>query len=427
MRIAFFVTQFPKFSEVFILNQALALLDRGHDVQVFSLTRSGEAEIQPGVDRLQLEGRIHDAGMPRWELLRWPGFLASFSRLGPGELRKCLDYRRFGREARTLRNFYRLRAVRGQLDGFDVAHAQFGEIGLQCAMLRELGVMRAPLVTSFRGNDLSGYIAGARPGVYQAVFDNSAFCLPVAERWRKRLQDMGCPASKIRTLPSGIPVTPIVQRTADSSPENVFPAIVSACRLEPHKGIDLGLEAFGLLREAMPGATWDIFGDGPDRSRLEAKALRMGLGASVRWHGYVAHADMLRHVAAADMHWFTSITLADGRTEGVPTILKETQAAGLPAIAFDHPGVAEVVVDGETGLLVPEGDARALAGATAGLARDPALMRRMGERGSILSRHRFDLASLTDRLEQIYREAQRLDRVATSEGGQAAGVGWMGR
>ena len=48
-------------------------------------------------------------------------------------------------------------------------------------------------------------------------------------------------------------------------------------------------------------------------------------------------------------------------------------------------------------------------------------MRRMGERGSVLSRHRFDLASLTDRLEQIYREAQRLDGIGRSEGGQAAG------
>jgi glycosyltransferase involved in cell wall biosynthesis len=154
-----------------------------------------------------------------------------------------------------------------------------------------------------------------------------------------------------------------------------------------------------------PGATFDVFGDGPERTALTALAGRLGVGDRVRWHGASSHADVIAGVARSHLHWFTTLTGRDGRTEGVPNILKETQAAGLPAVAFDHPGVDEVVLPGETGLTVPEGDVAGLVAATLELAADGDLARRMGRLASDRARAAFDLDQLTGRLEAVYRAA----------------------
>lgn len=97
--------------------------------------------------------------------------------------------------------------------------------------------------------------------------------------------------------------------------------------------------------------------------------------------------------------------MADGRTEGVPNIVKETQAAGIPLVAFDHPGVDEIVMPGETGVLVPEADVSALAHATKALVADHDRARGMGTLASLRARQQFDLATLSDRLETLYRAA----------------------
>jgi colanic acid/amylovoran biosynthesis glycosyltransferase len=406
LRIAFFVTNFPKLSEIFLLNQALALLDRGHEVHIHALTSPREPRVQPGTERIPA-GHIHVAGMPRGALARLAALPGLVARNRPGEVLKCLDPLRQSAEAITLRNLFRLDSVRGGMPAYDVAHAQLGSVARQCALLKRLGRLDAPLVASFRGSDLSRYLAHGMPGAYDDVFREAAFCLPVAERWIEPLVKLGCPREKIRHLPSGIPVSRIPVRSLDDWGREDFPRIVSACRLERYKGIHLALDAFALLLGNCPGATYEIYGDGPERPALEAKAQRLGIAGRVRWHGAAHHAEILEALGRCDLHWFTTVTRADGRTEGVPNILKETQAAGLPAVAFDHPGADEVVLHGETGLLVPEGDVRALAEASARLVADGALARRMGELARGRAREKYDLARLTDRLEQIYYAAVR--------------------
>lgn len=405
MRIAFFVTYFPKLSEVFLLNQALALLDRGHDVHLFALSDPAEANIQPGSERLLDEARAHIGRMPRGSLARLALLPDLFAGLPIRESLQCLNLVRDGTEAVSLRNLFRLDAVKDECLEFDVAHAQFGNVARQCVMLRELARLKAPLVTSFRGNDLSKYVRRARPAVYESVFRESAFCMPVARRWKETLLSLGCPAEKIRPLPSGIPMSKIPVRSLARWGECEFPRIISACRLEKYKGIHLGLEAFRLLLDRFPKARYEIFGDGPERVRLQARANRLGIGGHVTWHGATSHARVMKALAVCDLHWFTTLSLEDGRTEGVPNILKETQSAGLPALAFDHPGVDEVLDDGGTGVVVSEGDVQALADETAKLAADASNARLMGERARLASRERFDLGRITDRLEEIYASA----------------------
>ena len=405
LRIAFMVTNFPKISEIFLLNQALALMDRGHEVHVHALTDPGEERVQPGTERLLEKNRVRVAGMPRGALARIAALPGLLARNRPGNVLRCLDPLRFGAEALTLRNLFRLDAERGGPLDYDIVHAQMGSVARQCVMLRQAGLLPAPLVCSFRGSDLSRYLAHGIPGAYRAVFREAAWCLPVAARWVGVLETLGCPPEKIRHLPSGIPTARIPRRPAGRRGGADFPRIISACRLERYKGIHYGLDAFRLLLDRWPGARYDIFGDGPERAALERQASRLDIGHRVTWHGAAAHAEILAALAKADLHWFTTVTLADGRTEGVPNILKESQAAGLPAVAFAHPGVDEVVLPGETGMIVREGDAAALAEVSARLLAEADLALRMGALAAQRARRTFDIEQTTDRLEALYRAA----------------------
>jgi colanic acid/amylovoran biosynthesis glycosyltransferase len=406
LRIAYFTTKFPKLSEIFTLNQVLALQDRGHEVHVYALTNPHESRVQPGTERIPVD-RIHIAEMPRGALATLAALPGLLARNRLGEALECLNPLRQDIEAITLRNLFRLDSLRDGMPAFDIVHAQLGNVARQCALLRQMGRITSPLLTTFRGADLSRHLAYGRPGAYDAVFAESAFVLPVAERWIDALVRIGCPREKIIHQPVGIPVSSIPIRSLDGWGSGEFPHIVSACRLDRYKGIHLGLDAFALLLKSFPAATYDIFGDGPELPALQAKAQKLGIAGRVRFHGPVHNAEILDALGRCDLHWFTTVTGADGRTEGVPTILKETQAAGLPVVAFDHPGVDEAVVRGETGILVPEGDVRALAEATARLAADGDLARRMGALARSRTREKYDLERVTDRLEQIYFDAVR--------------------
>ncbi len=475
MRIAFFLTYFPKLSEVFLLNQALALLDRGHDVRLYALANPREARMQPGSERFLERDRSRIGRMPPGSWSRVLALPAMLFRNRPREVLRSLDAFRYGSEAASLRNLFRLDSVRDDPLECDIAHAQFGNVARQVVFLKDLGRLAAPLVTSFRGNDLSRYLASARPGVYDAVFRASSLCLPVAARWVETLEELGCPREKIRPFPSGIPMDRVplsqdrvwgslVPRGAEASaprpdhrrgggvasgrteaafrasagrlPGGVarFPGfhlprdpgassrplsfraegtgavskgslrIFSAARLEPYKGLHFGLEAFRMLLDDVPNATYEIFGEGPECRRLEEKARKLGVARRVRWHGAVLHSRLLASLPRFHVHWFTTTTLSHGRTEGVPNILKETQAAGIPAVAFHHPGVDEVMVHERTGILVAEGDAGALARETLRLLQDPEKSRVMSIEAGANARRKFDICSLTKTLETWYRE-----------------------
>lgn len=193
----------------------------------------------------------------------------------------------------------------------------------------------------------------------------------------------------------------ITWRRPERDPLRLF----SAARLERYKGLHLGLDAFRRIAAVIPEARYEIFGDGPERERLEARAREIGLADRITWHGAVKHSRLLAALEGCHLHLFTTTRLPEGRTEGVPNILKETQAAGLPAVAFAHPGVDEVVGHERTGLIVPEGDSMAMAEGALRLLAEPALAETFGRAAESAARARFDLGAITDRLEAIYRQA----------------------
>jgi glycosyltransferase involved in cell wall biosynthesis len=140
-----------------------------------------------------------------------------------------------------------------------------------------------------------------------------------------------------------------------------------------------------------------VFGAGPLKAELIQLAAQLGLGQRVCFAGF--DPNVTRWMQAADGYVLSS------RYEGLPMVLLEAGACGLPAVATDVPGTREVIVDGDTGWLAPAGDPERLATAMRGLMRTPLKSRQlMGMRARQRVVERFSLEAVLDRWEQLYAE-----------------------
>ncbi len=187
---------------------------------------------------------------------------------------------------------------------------------------------------------------------------------------------------------SGIP------RPADLSRAGFHVGIVG--RLGRVKGIAHAIKAM-TLPEMPEAVVLDVFGEGPEKPALKAQAMASGLSQRVRFHGfrnriheYLAHLDCL---------------LMPSLHEGLPYTLLEAMSLGRPIVASRVGGLAEVLQDGRTGLLVEVGDARSIARAVARLVDDPALAGRLGAAAAREQRERFTLESMAQRYREVYVQA----------------------
>ncbi|WP_437983329.1 glycosyltransferase family 4 protein [Sorangium sp. So ce117] len=166
-------------------------------------------------------------------------------------------------------------------------------------------------------------------------------------------------------------------------------------RLSPEKDHATLLDAFARLRATRPDAHLTLIGDGPRRPALEAQAERLGLGGAVTFTG--TRGDVAELLPAFDVFALASLT------EGISLTLIEAAAAGLPIVATRVGGNPEIVVDGETGLLVPAAAPETLAGALEAAAEreDRA---EMGLRGRARVMERFGIDRMARAYEDLYDE-----------------------
>jgi len=170
------------------------------------------------------------------------------------------------------------------------------------------------------------------------------------------------------------------------------PVLVTVAVLRPGKGVEVLLEA----ARAVKDAHFLILGDGPKRAEWEALASAHGIGERVHWAGYRTDVDAL--LAGCDLLVHPSLD------DAFPTVLLEAMAAGLPVVASEVGGIPEIVVVGDTGLLVSPGDAAALARSINALLLDRAQLVRMGEVGREVATTRFSTGAWVGRLVGVYED-----------------------
>ena len=158
--------------------------------------------------------------------------------------------------------------------------------------------------------------------------------------------------------------------------------VMSCGWLKEYKGFHYLLDALALLVERGIDATLDLAGDGPQKPFLERKARELGVADRITFHGFIGHDRLAELYRTADAFALPSIVMGSyGRQDVIPNVLAEAMAVGVPVIGTRIGGVAELVDDGESGLLVPERDAAALADALERVWEDRALAARLATRG----------------------------------------------
>jgi len=173
--------------------------------------------------------------------------------------------------------------------------------------------------------------------------------------------------------------------------------ILSVGRLVPKKGYDDLLDALAALP---PDVHWRLvhIGGGKLGRDLRRRADRLGLADRIEWRGARAQAEVIAACRAADLFVLASKVAGDGDRDGLPNVLMEAQSQALACLSTRVSGVPELIEDGVTGVLVPPGDAPALAAALAALAADPALRGRLGTAGADRVRRHFSMNAGIDRL-----------------------------
>jgi phosphatidylinositol alpha-1,6-mannosyltransferase len=185
------------------------------------------------------------------------------------------------------------------------------------------------------------------------------------------LADWGVNAARVVSVPFGASPRPFAGPPTGSG-------LLSVGRLVPRKGIDMTIRA---LRCLPADVAYRVVGSGPDLSRLRRLAQAEGVAERVAFLGRLDAASLAREYQRCALFVQPARRTEDGQLEGYGLVHFEAAAWGRPVVAGRSGGEADVVVDGETGLLVDGTSVSAIASAVAGLLRDPARLAVMGEAG----------------------------------------------
>jgi colanic acid/amylovoran biosynthesis glycosyltransferase len=360
MRVLFFNSHFPQPSQTFVVDQIRHAERLGLDVTVYAKRYSAKlaAEHAPDLARLVRHDRPRDA--------------ATLGRLGaglaraPGRLGQYLGARRrLALHASDL-------ACALQLDAPpDVIVANFGQNGVVAARIKEAFFPSARLAVIFHGWDVSAYVAAHGWDAYRRAAMAIDIAIAVNRPWAERLR-ANTPIRDVVVHHLGVDLAKVRPPPPRAEARQGF-GIVFVGRMVEKKGLAYLIAAMALLRDRGHAVTVAVVGDGPEEAALKQAAVAAGVGDAIVFHGRQPNEAVLGLMAEADCLVLPSVTAADGDQEGIPVTLMEAMATGLPVVSTWHSGIPELVSDGETGLLVPERDAVALAGAIERLIAEPGL------------------------------------------------------
>jgi len=403
-RLGYLMSRFPNLTETFILREIVVLALGGWPISIYPLIVQAQPVTHP--DAAAWLGRVADVPfvslavlwtnvvtavrMPvrylttvaraLWENRNSPRFLLRTAALIPKSVHMAGLMRR---------------------DGIEHMHAHYGTHPATAAWIvhRLTGI---PYSVTLHAHDLF-----VDRSMLATKLRDAAFVVTISDyNWRYVSDHVGpWAAAKTLVVRCGVR-TPQRRATAEPLASARRLEILTVASLQLRKGLHVLIEACALLVQRGVAIRSRIVGDGPLRSAIERQVRELNLHGVVDVIGPRTEGEVEQLLASGDCYVQPSIWLPDGKGEGLPVSIMEAMAAGLPTVASAVAGVPELIRPGDTGWLVPPGNAAAIADAVAAIVDHPEAARAVGRRGQELVRREYDLELNLRRLEQAFLQAQ---------------------
>jgi glycosyltransferase involved in cell wall biosynthesis len=408
VKILHLATTYPLFegdsNAVFVENLAEALVARGHEVHVLLPWRP---DLQ--LERVNRSARLHAfrySPFPRWhpwgyaqaltadKALRWDAYLAA----PPAALASGLAVRRLLRTT-----------------SIDIVNTHWILPNGPITALALVG-KRCPNVISCHGSGvfLAERHAWARAAARWAL-KRCAKVTACSQDLARRAESLG-QGPDVEWVPYGVDTAKFgaldregasAARRAIADRHGLDPErqwILAVGRLVFKKGFDGLVAALPAVRQKVPTAELLIVGDGPLEDSLRQRAQQAGVGEALHLLGALPHTLLPDYYAAADLVAVPSVHGPAGNVDGLPNTFLEGLASGTAVVASRVAGMLDVAADGSSAVLVPEGDAEALAKALAELLGDQRRRRQLGAAARELARNELSWERAAARFESIYAE-----------------------
>lgn len=362
MQIAFLLQTYPVPSEVFIQDRINSLINAGHTVDVY-------------VGMFCNKAQVHHPKKNSHALLQ--------SIQGVVQSNKFLYAR-----LETIRDVFLPKFLPIKQIKCDILHAPFGTNGLRAIELKKRNLITGKVSVSFHGYDLTSYVVRHSATVYQELFQVADMLLPVSHHFANKLRAMGCPKSKIHTIPIGISVKKFTS-IPSSTKKNYF---LFVGRLVEKKGCTILLESFSEYITKNPAEiTVVIAGDGPLKQQLIQRCITLGLQKNVQFVGWQTPTQLNNWYNHSCALVVPSLTAVDGDEETIPGTIKEALLTKTPVIATNHGGIPELIQPYKTGILIAENSVSALTLALKAVIDDPVTNKQYAENGyTIIKKHYTD-------------------------------------
>ncbi|MEW6669111.1 MAG: glycosyltransferase family 4 protein [Thermodesulfobacteriota bacterium] len=399
-RTAYVLLWFPKPSETFIFREVVNLWNMGLPLKVFTLYGELRGHLSPEMQWVGVPvERLGTArvgclvsGMAHW--LRRDRMLTL-------RLLKEVPFRRWNgleKGGESLWAFFcafRL-AGRFQQEGIGHIHAPWacGPATAAWVASRLTGI---PFSFTGRAHDIYPPDGAIREKIRDAVLVRTE-----TGTGRNHLAAYaGADTPKLRVTYNGVPLERVPLSPVPMTPPY---RLLAVGRLVPTKGFDVLLRACCILKQRGLEFRLTLAGDGPRMRQLRSLAGKLGIRDRVAFPGFVPHDRISALFRNADLFVMPSVVHSTGNRDGLPTVILEALLHRVPVVAADVSGIREIIEDGVTGFLLPQGDPEALAHAVRRMLGDREKALAMAERG--MNRVRSDFSALKNhrRLLELYEE-----------------------
>jgi len=391
-RIGYVVKRYPRYSETFIVNEILAHEEAGLPLEIFALRQSSDSHFQDTIARV----RAPVTYLPASNVLSagefWDELMTAVKGL-PGWVAGLEAARH-----EVARDVYQaaLLALQARDRGIEHLHAHFAT---SAATVARLAALFAGLTYSFTAHAKDIFHDSVKHEDLQRKIQDATSVVTVSDYNVDFLHSrFAASASKILRIYNGLDLS----RLPFSSPQHRPPCIVAVGRLIEKKGFADLIAACDGLHQRGVDFQCQIIGGGPLYDELMADIQQRGLQHNVKMLGPLPQREVIACLQEAAVFAAPCVVGADGNRDGLPTVLLEAMALGVPCISTDVTGIPEAIKHKRSGLIVPQNDEAALADALKHLLEHPQERARLALKARQLIEESFDIHQNTATLRSLF-------------------------